>query len=49
MTRRPSTRINARIPPDVARKVAYLESRTHRTTTGVIVESIERFYAAVQS
>jgi predicted DNA-binding protein len=40
-------RINARLPPGVARKVAYLEKRTNRSTTQVVRESIERYYAAL--
>ncbi len=41
-------RINARLPPDVARKVAYLEKRTRKSTTEVVVESIEHYYAALR-
>ena len=40
-------RINARLPPDVARKLAYLERRTNRSTTQVLLESIEGYYAAM--
>jgi hypothetical protein len=47
MTKAKSTRINARLPPAVARKVAYLESRTKMSTTDVVLESIARYYAAV--
>jgi hypothetical protein len=47
MTRAKSTRINARLPPTVARKVAYLESRTKMSTTEVLLESIAHYYAAV--
>ncbi|MBI4957520.1 MAG: hypothetical protein HY908_36270 [Myxococcales bacterium] len=47
MTQPPSRRINARLPPDVARKVAYLEKRTNKTATEIVLESIERYYAAV--
>jgi predicted DNA-binding protein len=43
---RPS-RINARLPPDVARKVTYLERHTNQTTTQVLRESIEHYYTAV--
>ncbi len=41
-------RINARLTPESARKVAYLERYTHLTTTEVLRESIDRFYAAVE-
>lgn len=47
MTTAKSTRINARLPDDVARKVAYLERRTKMSTTEVVVASIERYYAAI--
>jgi predicted RNA polymerase sigma factor len=40
-------RINARLSPDVARKVAYLQRRTKMSTTDVVRESIDRYYAAV--
>lgn len=41
------SRINARLSEDVARKLTYLERRTRMTTTDVVRESIERYYAAV--
>ena len=44
-----SSRINARLPAEVARKLAYLESRTKTSTTEVILASIERYYAAVSA
>jgi predicted DNA-binding protein len=44
MTAARPRRINARLPPDVARKIAYLEKRTSKTTTEVVVESIEHYY-----
>jgi hypothetical protein len=47
MTAAKTHRINARLPPDVARKVAYLERRTKMSTTEVVRESIDRYYAAV--
>ncbi len=47
MSRSKPARINARLPTDVARKVAYLESRTKMSTTEVVLESIERYYAAM--
>jgi hypothetical protein len=40
-------RINARVPAEVARKVAYLERRTKMSTTEVVTESIDRYYAAI--
>jgi hypothetical protein len=46
-TRVRTKRINARLSDDVARKLSYLERRTHMTTTDVVRESIERYYAAV--
>lgn len=42
-----ATRINARLPPEVARKLEVLERRMGLTTTEVVLESIERFYEAV--
>jgi hypothetical protein len=47
MTSAKQTRINARLPPEVARKVAYLERRTNMTTTEVVLASIEAYYDAV--
>jgi predicted DNA-binding protein len=47
MTTAKHARINARLPAEVARKVAYLESRTKMSTTEVVLESIERYYAAM--
>ena len=47
MTSGKAHRLNARLPPDVARKVAYLQRRTNRSTTEVVLESIERYYAAM--
>jgi predicted DNA-binding protein len=47
MTSAKARRINARLPPEVARKVAYLEKRTNKSTTEVVVESIEHYYAAM--
>ena len=47
MTTTRTRRINARLPPSVARKVAYLEKRTKKSTTEVVVESIEHYYAAM--
>jgi hypothetical protein len=42
-------RVNARLPAEVARKAAYLARRTGMTTTEVLIESLERYYAAVIS
>jgi hypothetical protein len=47
MTAAKTHRINARLPPDVARKVAYLERRTKKSTTEIVTESIDRYYAAI--
>ncbi len=47
MTSPKATRINARLPADVARKVAYLERRTKMSTTEIVVTSIERYYDAM--
>ncbi len=49
MTRAPSSRINARLPAEVARKAAYLERRTGKSTTQVIIESLERYYETIRS
>jgi predicted DNA-binding protein len=48
MTTAKARRINARLPPDVARKVAFLEKRTNKSTTEVVVQSIEHYYEAVK-
>lgn len=47
MTSSGSGRINARLPPELARKTAYLERRLNLTTTQVVREALERFYASV--
>jgi hypothetical protein len=47
MTGAKPSRINARLPAEVARKVAYLERRTNMSTTEVVLASIERYYAAM--
>jgi len=39
-------RINARLPEDVARQLEVLERMHGLTTTGVVMESIRRYYAA---
>lgn len=44
-----STRINARLPAEVARKVAYLQSVTGASATLVLRDSIERYYAQMTS
>ena len=46
MTSAKGRRINARLPPDVARKVAYLEKRTNESTTAIVIASIEHYYAS---
>ena len=40
-------RVNARLSPEVARKLAYLQRRTGKSASEVLVESIERHHAAV--
>jgi hypothetical protein len=47
MTTAKQHRINARLPTDTARKVAYLERRTKQSTTEVVLASIDHYYAAV--
>lgn len=47
MTAARARRINARLPPDVARKVAYLERRRNKSTTQIVLESIEHYYASL--
>jgi predicted DNA-binding protein len=47
MTAARAHRINARLSPELAQKVAYLERRTHMSTTEVVRESIDRYYAAM--
>jgi hypothetical protein len=47
MTTAKTHRINARLPPEVARKVAYLEKRTKMSTTEIVTESIDRYYAVI--
>lgn len=44
MTSAKPTRINARLPPDLARKAGYLERRLNLSTTEVIHRAIERYY-----
>jgi predicted transcriptional regulator len=48
MTAAKSTRINARLSPELARKTAYLEQRLKLSTTEVIHRAIERYYAEVR-
>ena len=45
MTAARQSRVNARLPDQVARKLAYLERTTGQSTTEVLRESIERYYA----
>ncbi|MDX2051760.1 MAG: hypothetical protein SFV15_05165 [Polyangiaceae bacterium] len=39
-----TSRLNARMDQELARKVKYLRERTGSSTTGVIIASIEAFY-----
>ena len=48
MTRSVAHRINARLPAEVARKVAFLEKRTQKTTTQVVIDSIELYYESLK-
>jgi predicted DNA-binding protein len=48
MTKLAERRINARLPAEVARKIAYLEERTKKSTTEVVIESIELYYEALK-
>jgi hypothetical protein len=47
MTAARERRIDARLPADAARKVAYLERRLNTSTTEIVLESIEHYYAAL--
>ena len=47
MTSPTARRINARLPADVARKVELIAKRTNKTTTEVVLASIERYYDAL--
>lgn len=47
MTNSKARRINARLPPDVARKVSYLERRRNKSTTQIVLESIEHYYLSM--
>ncbi len=42
-----SARINARLPAEATRKVAYLERRTGKSTTEVVLTSIDNYYAVL--
>jgi hypothetical protein len=42
-----TARLNARVPDEVARKVKYLRTRLTRSTTDVVIASIEALYAQV--
>jgi hypothetical protein len=48
MTKPQGTRINARLPSDLARKISYLQQRTRKSATEVLHESIELLYASVR-
>ena len=49
MTKPQTGRINARLPPELARKVSYLQSRTNKSATEVLHDSIEKLYAAMHA
>ncbi len=42
-------RLNARLEPELERKLAYLRKRTGLATSDVVRESIERYYQAVRA
>lgn len=42
-----TTRLNARVPEEVARKVRYLQARLGRSTTDVVIASLEAYYVQV--
>jgi hypothetical protein len=44
-----SERINARISPDLVRKIGYLRQRTGKTATEVLSASIETYFEQVAS
>jgi hypothetical protein len=37
-------RINARLTPELARKVSYLRAETRKSTTEIVCESIDHYY-----
>jgi predicted DNA-binding protein len=41
-------RINARVPAEIARKLAVLEQRTGLGTTEIVLRAIERYHAACE-
>ena len=41
-------RINARVPAEIARKLAVLERRTGLGTTEIVLRAIERYHAACE-
>lgn len=47
MTATKLARVNARLTPEVARKLAYLQRRSGKSVSEVLVESIELHHAAV--
>jgi hypothetical protein len=49
MTGNKPTRVNARLPPELARKAAYLGRRLQLSTTEVIHRAIERYYDDVSA
>jgi hypothetical protein len=42
-----TTRLNARVPEEVARKVRYLQARLGRSVTDVVIASLDAYYAQV--
>jgi hypothetical protein len=42
-----TTRLNARVPDEVARKVRYLQARLGCSTTDLVIASLEAYYAQV--
>jgi hypothetical protein len=44
-----SGRLNARLEPELERKLAYLRERTGLATSDVVRASIERFYEAMRA
>jgi predicted transcriptional regulator len=41
-------RINARLEPELAKKLAYLRRRTGKSTTEIVRESLESYYERVR-
>jgi len=47
MTASRTTRINARLPAESARKLAYLQKSRGESMTEVILDAIDRYYTAI--